>query len=258
VGSVRRASHLLMAALGVLVGCVARLWLATLRLNVVLHPALAASDEDTPWVMGFWHGRQWPLFAWKRRRKIAVLVSQSKDGSLQARALAVLGLAVVRGSSSRGGARGLAGIVRKLRRGMDAGFAVDGPKGPLGVVKGGVVTAARAAGAWLVPVGSAIERGLVLRRAWDRYAIAWPFTRVHVVLGGPIDPQGPHARDELEAAIRRANTHAQENAGELSTGAAARRRSRPPRPARLVGAPRPGPWSGQAAERERSAWRTPR
>src|SRR5580692_8676727 len=148
-----------MAVLGVLVGLVARLWLATLRVQVSLDPALLGPGSERPWVMGFWHGRQWPLFAHHRRRRTAVLVSHSKDGSLQAKALALQGLFVVRGSSSKGGARGLVGIVRKLREGMDAAFAVDGPKGPVGVVKGGVVTAARASGAWLVPVGGAIERG---------------------------------------------------------------------------------------------------
>jgi lysophospholipid acyltransferase (LPLAT)-like uncharacterized protein len=198
-----------MALLGVLVGLVARLWLATLRLRVETDPSLHAADGDRPWVMGFLHGRQWPLFAWKRRRKIAVLVSHSRDGSLQARALGMQGLVVVRGSSSRGGAKGLVGIVRKLRGGMDAAFAVDGPRGPSGVVKGGVVTAARAAHAWLVPVGSAIERGVVLDRAWDRYAIAWPFSKVAIVLGAPIEPAAVGAREGLEEAIARANRQAE-------------------------------------------------
>jgi len=198
-----------MAVLGVLLGLIARLWLWTLRVRVTMHPSLLEPGGDRPWVMGFWHGRQWPLFAWKRRRPTAVLVSHSRDGSLQARALTLQGLRVVRGSSSRGGARGLVGIVRKLREGMDAAFAVDGPKGPRGVVKGGVVTAARASGAWLVPVGGAIERGFVLDRAWDRYAVAWPFSRVHVVMAAPIDPASPDARALLEEAIVGANDAAE-------------------------------------------------
>jgi lysophospholipid acyltransferase (LPLAT)-like uncharacterized protein len=205
-----------MAVLGVLAGLLVRVWLATLRVHVTMHPAILAEQGERPWVMGFLHGKQWPLFAWKRRRRIAVLVSHSRDGSLQARALAMLGLVVVRGSSSRGGAQGLVGIVRRLREGMDAAFAVDGPRGPIGVVKGGVITAARASGAWLVPVGGAIRSGLVLERAWDRYAIAWPFSRVQIVMGAPIDPASPDARTVLEDAIARANLVAE---GALSTEA---------------------------------------
>jgi lysophospholipid acyltransferase (LPLAT)-like uncharacterized protein len=194
------------AIAGVLLGLVARLWLATLRVRVVAHPALARA-ADRPWVLAFWHGTQWPLLAWRRRRETVVLVSLSRDGAMQARALALQGLRVVRGSSSRGGARGLAGVVRAMRaRAADAAFAVDGPRGPLGVVKGGAVVAARAAGAVLVPMTGLVRRGLVLRRAWDHFAVAWPFTRVEVHLGEPIDPRGhPAPREAVERALAELN-----------------------------------------------------
>jgi lysophospholipid acyltransferase (LPLAT)-like uncharacterized protein len=193
------------AVLGVLLGLVARAWLATLRVRLVLHPALEGV-RDRPWVLSFFHGTQWPLLAWKRRRPTLVLVSLSSDGALQARALRVQGLRVVRGSSSRGGARGLAALVRRMRReGADAAFAVDGPRGPYGVAKPGAALAARAAGGVLVPMGSAVTRGLTLQRAWDRFTIAWPFTRVSVVLGAPIAPESLEGGLRLEDEIRRAN-----------------------------------------------------
>jgi lysophospholipid acyltransferase (LPLAT)-like uncharacterized protein len=191
--------------LGWVVGVVARVWLATLRVRVVAHPGLEGV-RDRPWVLAFWHGTQWPLLAWRRRRPTVVLVSLSRDGSMQARALAVQGLQVVRGSSSRGGARGLSALVRAMRQGADAAFAVDGPRGPRGVVKGGAVVAARAAGAVLVPVAGIVHRGIVLRRAWDRFAIAWPFTRVDVTLGDPVDPRtAPDARAQVEASLMQLN-----------------------------------------------------
>src|SRR4051812_15352131 len=96
---------------GWILGVVAWIWLRTLRLTLEVHPDLPA---DRPWVLVFFHGKQWPLLAWKRRRPTIVMVSHSKDGALQSRALSVLGFDVVRGSSSQGGARGLAGIVRRL------------------------------------------------------------------------------------------------------------------------------------------------
>jgi lysophospholipid acyltransferase (LPLAT)-like uncharacterized protein len=195
----------LRAALGVLIGLLARAWLATLRVRVVVDPALAAV-EARPWVFAFFHGTQWPLLAFRRRRPTVVLVSLSRDGAMQARALGVQGLRVVRGSSSRGGVRGLAALVRRMRReGADAAFAVDGPRGPYGVVKGGALAAARAVGGVLVPMGGIVERGLVLDRAWDRFQVAWPFSRVTVRLGAPIEPEGESARVALEQAITLAN-----------------------------------------------------
>jgi lysophospholipid acyltransferase (LPLAT)-like uncharacterized protein len=192
---------LIRTLLGVLLGLLARVWLATLRVHVVTHPALG-EVQDRLWVLAFWHGTQWPLLAWRRRRRTVVLVSLSRDGAMQARALALQGLRVVRGSSSRGGARGLVALVRTMKRdAADAAFAVDGPRGPRGVVKSGAVVAARLAGAVIVPMGGAIRRGIVLGRAWDRFAIAWPFTRVDVVLGRPVDPHHVDARREVEVAL---------------------------------------------------------
>jgi lysophospholipid acyltransferase (LPLAT)-like uncharacterized protein len=199
---IRNAGNVL---LGVFLGVVARLWLATLRVRVVVHPELAKAS-DRAWVLAFWHGTQWPLLAWRRRRRTVVLVSHSRDGMLQARALAIQGFRVVRGSSSLGGARGLAALVDVMRREpIDAAFAVDGPRGPREVAKGGAIVAARATGAVVVPMAGAVRRGAVLRRAWDRFAVAWPFTRVDVALGCPIEPTSEGAREELQQALQALN-----------------------------------------------------
>jgi len=212
------AAHLGRGLIGIVAGVLARIWLATLRVRVDVAPGLAAT-QGRPWVLAFFHGTQWPLLAWRRRRATFVLVSLSLDGSLQASALGVLGFRVVRGSSSRGGLRGLAAMVHGIRRwGGDAAFAVDGPRGPYGIVKGGAALAARASGGVLVPMGSAFARGVTVARAWDRFGIAWPFSRVVVCLGAPLDPAGADdvLRDDLRTAIVAANDVARQLLGELS------------------------------------------
>ena len=170
---------------GWVLGVIAWAWLRTLRLRMVVDPSLPA---DRPWVLVLFHGKQFPILARKQRKKTTVLVSLSADGNIQTRVLGVLGYDIVRGSSSRGGARGLAALVRRMRGGTDGAFAVDGPRGPYGVVKPGAAGAARSVGGVLVPTGSAIASGTTLAKAWDRYAIAWPFSRVAVVLGPPLEP----------------------------------------------------------------------
>lgn len=199
------------ALLGVLLGLVARLWLATLRVRVTVHPSLAAHD-GVPWVLAFFHGTQFPLLAWKRRRRTVALVSLSSDGAMQARALGVVGLTTVRGSSSRGGARGLAALVRRMKReGLDAAFAVDGPRGPYGVSKRGALQAARATGGVVVPMGSACRRAKVFARAWDRFALPLPFSSVAVVLGAP------QAADDDPVALSRAIAEANDAAALVLT-----------------------------------------
>jgi lysophospholipid acyltransferase (LPLAT)-like uncharacterized protein len=196
--------------LGWLLGIVARVWLATLRVRLEVHPSLLRADAaHRPWVLSFFHGTQWPLLAWKRRRKTAVMVSRSKDGAMQARALALLGFDVLRGSSSREGARGLAALVRKVRGNeRDVAFAVDGPRGPYGVPKPGAAFVAERTGALLVPMGSAVGRGKVFTRAWDRFALAWPFTTVAVVLGCPVRAECSDSSERLGSAIEETNARA--------------------------------------------------
>src|SRR5262245_16843249 len=176
-------------ALGVWVGLLARVWLATLRLTLLVDPALGRV-HGRAWSLAFWHGQQFALLRWRRRRPTVALVSLSRDGELQSRALAQVGLTIERGSSSKGGAAGLRAIVRQLRRGLDAAFAVDGPRGPRGVVRcdgGGVgaATAARLAKGVVVPTASACASRWVLRRTWDKFELPRPFSRVAVVLGPP-------------------------------------------------------------------------
>lgn len=190
--------------LGFLLGLVARLWVATLRVRVEVHPALLTDEAArVPWICCFFHGTQFALHSYRRRKKTAVMVSLSKDGTMQAHALGLLGLDVVRGSSSREGARGLAALVRKVRSGeRDVAMAVDGPKGPYGIPKPGAAFLAERTGAWLVPMGSAMSRGKVFRRAWDRFGLPWPFTTVAVVVGEPVPAE------KLGSAIEEANGRA--------------------------------------------------
>lgn len=193
------------ALLGWVAGLVARAWLSTLRVRVTRDPALCGA-EDRPWVLALLHGTLWPLLAWKRRRLTVVLVSGSRDGDLGACALSLQGLKIVRGSSSRGGVRGLAALVGVMRREhADAAFAVDGPRGPRGIAKGGAVAAARATGAVVVPIAGAARGGIVLARTWDFFALAWPFSRVDVALGGPIDPGAIDAREQVQNALAKLN-----------------------------------------------------
>jgi len=192
-------------------GLVASVWISSLRLSLLKHPDLDTTG-DAPWVLAFWHGQQFALHRWPKRRLTSVLVSLSKDGEIQAAALGRLGLVVERGSSSRGGAMGLKGIVRRMREGCDAAFAVDGPRGPRGVVRGdadrvGAILAARLGRGVVVPLASACSSAWVLHKTWDQFELPRPFSRVAVALGPPLDPKsldGDRLTREIDQAHARA------------------------------------------------------
>src|SRR5215510_12732359 len=98
-------------------------------------------DGSVGFVGVVWHKNFLFALDFFRRRKIVVMVSQSKDGELVARALHRLGYRTVRGSSSTGGAEALQGLTRMLRDGWAAAVIADGPRGPARVSKLGPVIA---------------------------------------------------------------------------------------------------------------------
>jgi lysophospholipid acyltransferase (LPLAT)-like uncharacterized protein len=92
----------------------------------------AARAAAGPVVFAFWHGTLLPLEHLNRGRGICVLSSWHRDGEMSARVMTRLGYRVVRGSSSRGGARGLQALVQAARAGSDVAVTPDGPRGPAG------------------------------------------------------------------------------------------------------------------------------
>ncbi len=96
-------------------------------------------------------------------------------------------------------------------------FAVDGPRGPARVVRSGggqvgVADAARLGGGVVVPMAAACTRCHVFARAWDRFELPLPFTRVAVVLGAPLRPASA-TPGALAAAIDEARAEAERALG---------------------------------------------
>jgi lysophospholipid acyltransferase (LPLAT)-like uncharacterized protein len=138
-------------------------------------------------VFALWHRTLVPLLWWHRAQDITLLVSQHADGELVAGSARRLGYRLVRGSSTRGGMRGLLGLVRVLAAGRPAAVTPDGPRGPAGIVKAGVVAAARHAGVPILPVSAGATRVWRLR-SWDALDIPWPFARVRIAYAAPLLP----------------------------------------------------------------------
>src|SRR3954471_9023883 len=98
-------------------------------------------------IFAFWHGRIFPSTYYWRGRRIVVMTSQNLDGEGIAQCIQRFGFGVARGSSSRGGFRALAKLVRDIRNGKDAAFTIDGPRGPRYVAKQGPILLAFKTGA---------------------------------------------------------------------------------------------------------------
>lgn len=156
------------------------------RIRVEEEHQLAAARKLSPNVIfAFWHGRLLPLSFTHRNQKIHVLASEHADGEMLGQTIRRLGFGHVRGSSTRGGTRAILELVEKVREGYDLGVTVDGPRGPRGVVKAGVVEVARQTGAAIIPITSASDRHRTFK-SWDAFELPAPYARVVVRYGAPI------------------------------------------------------------------------
>jgi lysophospholipid acyltransferase (LPLAT)-like uncharacterized protein len=153
-----------------------------------------------------WHDRIFAGTYYLRNRGIVFLTSQSFDGEYIARFIQRFGYGVIRGSTTRGGSRGLVEMIRGMTRGLAMGFTVDGPKGPRYVAKPGPILLAKKTGNPIIPFILESNRYWTIK-SWDRLQIPLPFTRALMIYGEPIYVSDTASETELN-----------EKLGELQNG----------------------------------------
>ncbi len=152
----------------------------TLRMTITYEEgSIRGLDSIAPGIYPFWHRCVLPATWLFRNRHIGVLTSLSRDGEYIARVIRRFGFVPIRGSSSRGGQRGLLEMETMVKAGGAVAFTIDGPRGPRYVAKKGPVMLARLTGIPITAFYVAIEKRWVLR-TWDTMVIPKPFSRAYV------------------------------------------------------------------------------
>jgi lysophospholipid acyltransferase (LPLAT)-like uncharacterized protein len=135
-----------------------------------------------------WHQRFFGVIGYARKFSKfspSAMISMSRDGEWIAQVALRLGIRPVRGSSTRGGKEALAAMVRDLAQNQVAIHGVDGPQGPKGEVKAGLIRMAQLSGAAIIPIYISVDRAWITR-SWDRFLIPKPFSRILVRFGEPV------------------------------------------------------------------------
>ena len=196
----------------------AALRVVALTVRVRLHDASGqfTNIPATPFIFAVWHNRlalSLPLYRrYVRRlhpgRRMAALVSASRDGAFLARILELFGVQPVRGSTSRRGPQALRELVSWSERGYDLTITPDGPRGPRYTVQEGAVALAQLTGLPVVPASYRL-RWRIRAPSWDRFEIPLPFTRCDLRVGSflrvPREAAGAEReafRQQLENALR--------------------------------------------------------
>jgi lysophospholipid acyltransferase (LPLAT)-like uncharacterized protein len=193
-----------------------RMLTASLRFEWHDHTGLFECAKAQPVIFCVWHNRLALSMAMYRKgprklqpeRRLAAMVSASKDGALLARILENFGVQPVRGSTSRRGPQALLELTSWAEQGYDLAITPDGPRGPRYVVQEGAVALAQLTGLPIIPV-ACHTRWKICAKSWDRFQIPLPFARCAVVFSAPIrierdasDSQREALRLELEKRLR--------------------------------------------------------
>lgn len=189
----------LIRAAGLGLAGVLNAWLGTLRYRSrALVPGIVPTDPTISerFIYAFWHETLLiPAMAY-RGQNVRVLISQHADGELIAQVCRHLGLGVVRGSTTRGGAGALKEMM-DLASCSHLAITPDGPRGPRRVAQHGAVYLAAETGLAIVPCGFAFHHAW-RAPSWDRFAVPMPFTPAVGVAAPPIRVPSGLGRGELE------------------------------------------------------------
>lgn len=176
-------------------------WLArSWKVTVLEERHLADAQSDgRGHFMALWHGRMLLGLAHHASDEWSVLVSPSDDGDLTERLLDAFRYKVIRGSSSRGGARALREMLAELEGGRKLVITPDGPRGPRHSMSPGLVWMARATARPIVPCGFVCDRAW-RANSWDRFTIPKFGARVVLAYGQPVRVAREASAAELQAA----------------------------------------------------------
>ncbi len=168
-----------------------------------------------PVVAALWH-RDILITAYVfRDQGYSVPVSRSRDGNYITSLLLALGYtSPPRGSSSRGGAAALRGLVRLVSSGTTVSLPVDGPNGPARRAKLGVVSLARLTGVAITPLAFS-ARPCMRFGSWDGTLLPSPFARVTCRFGPPIAVQREVSPEDEERIARELDVALDELTDEL-------------------------------------------
>jgi hypothetical protein len=126
------------------------------------------------------------------------MISKSRDGDIIAGIAKKSGWNPVRGSSSRNGKQALREMTKQLKRCGLAAHIVDGPTGPAGIIKAGVISLARSSEAVIVPFYTSSDRAWYFH-SWDRFMLPKPFAKVHLRFGNIMDFSSGESSEAFEA-----------------------------------------------------------
>lgn len=138
-------------------------------------------------IFSMWHCHQCLVYGVEDKSKFYALISASNDGEIIAKAAECLNIKSVRGSTKRRGVAASLELIEKLKEGNSAGIMVDGPRGPKGKVKDGIINIAKLTGVPIVPVAwTSRNKTFLTLSSWDLFRVPLGPCQTVALYGDPI------------------------------------------------------------------------
>lgn len=187
--------------------CIVRACSLTWRMRQDNPESVLKTIAEGPAIFSLWHNRlavampayQYVVQRDHPARKVAALISASRDGAILASVMEKCGAQTVRGSSSRRGGQAMVELSRLAKRGYDIAITPDGPRGPRYQVQPGVISLAHLSGHPIIPCSGVIHWHKELK-SWDQFQVPLPFTRCDIHFGEPLKiPRNASERERKAA-----------------------------------------------------------
>ncbi|WP_022663603.1 lysophospholipid acyltransferase family protein [Desulfospira joergensenii] len=149
-------------------------------------------ENGTPVLLCAWHQQFFSAirhFKTYAKYNPGLMISRSRDGELISGVANRSGWITARGSSSRGGRTAMNAMIAHLKEHKFGAHILDGPTGPMGKVKSGIIKMARETDALVVPLYARADQAWFFN-SWDRFMLPKPFSRVWLCFGEGIRFEG--------------------------------------------------------------------
>lgn len=185
---------------GLLLSLAIRSWMRTLDYRGYHYDESVDVVYDSfqgPVIFLLWHEYVPASFYLRSRNGLGILASRHRDAEWLSQMATMNGFQVFRGSSGRGGV----GVLKAIVKAHDfPGFVItpDGPRGPRREMAAGAIFLASKIQAPLILIGIGYQNPWRNHRAWDKFAIPKPGSRVRAILSPRMNIPAELTRDELE------------------------------------------------------------
>lgn len=178
----------------------AKFYLSTLKLELINEDEWKTLHRQGQKILFCaWHQQFLPLInhfgSYSKNYAPAIMISKSKDGDIIADTATRWGWSVKRGSSSKDGKKALSELIEHIKGSGVGAHILDGPRGPSGVVKPGIVVLAHSSLALVVPIYVQTEKAWFFK-SWDRMFLPKPFSKIKIIFDKPVRMEPTEASDE--------------------------------------------------------------